>query len=99
MLFYTLQQRHFWTKAKVTLAEIDQLVWYLSFDNRNKFPSAIVNETYFYRFCKHNYATPTPRARARAIIRLQESMGSITASIIENPVETFLKCLATELIR
>ncbi|XP_022848737.1 replication protein A 70 kDa DNA-binding subunit B-like [Olea europaea var. sylvestris] len=56
-----------------------------------------VNETYFCRFCKHNYATPTPRARA--IVQLQDYTGSITASIIGKPAETFLNCPATELMK
>ncbi|XP_022846208.1 replication protein A 70 kDa DNA-binding subunit D-like [Olea europaea var. sylvestris] len=93
----TLQQRHFWTRANVTLVEIDKPLWYLSCDNCNKSASATVNETYSCRFCKHSSATPTPRARA--IVQLQDSTGSIIASIIGKPAETFLKCSATELMK
>ncbi|CAI9768755.1 unnamed protein product [Fraxinus pennsylvanica] len=49
------------------------------------------------RFCKHNYATSTPRARAT--VELEDSTGSITASIIGNPAETFLKCPAKDLMK
>ncbi|CAA2956378.1 Hypothetical predicted protein [Olea europaea subsp. europaea] len=55
-------QRHFWTRANVTLVEINQPLWYPSCDNCNKSASASVNETYFGRFYKHNYVTPSPRA-------------------------------------
>lgn len=93
MLF---MQTFFWVKVKVNVKILDQPFWYMSCDKCNKISNSNYNEVYECIYSKSTQARATPRARAD--VELQDSLGSIKATVVGQPAEKLLQCSAKTLM-
>ncbi|KAL5573274.1 hypothetical protein UlMin_022871 [Ulmus minor] len=93
MLF---MQQSFWVKAKVSIKSFNQSFWYMSCDKCNRVSNSSYNEVYECIYCKISQARAT--RRARAYVELEDSSGSLYATIIGQPAEKFLQCTAKKLM-